>query len=114
MFINSKNNTYRPDANYLPNKTADFMEQDITYLEFNAALNSLKGNIPGNDQINYTMIKHIGKPVKIRLINLFNSILSYFIAQAFKRSTVVSIYKPGKNKTTIESYRPISLTPCIA
>jgi len=40
------------------------MEQDIDYLEFSVALNSLKGNTPGNDKINYTMIQQTAKKLK--------------------------------------------------
>jgi len=88
------------------------MEQDIDYLEFSVALNSLKGNTPGNDKINYTMIQQTAKKIKIN--NFFTSILKSFIPQAFKISTIVPIHKPGKDKTIIESYRPISLNPCIS
>jgi len=63
--------------------------------------------------INYTMIQQTAKPVKIRIVYFFNSILKSCIPQAFKISTIVPIHKPGKDKTIIESYRPISLNPCI-
>jgi len=113
-FLDAKRNAYRQNNDEPPKKTADFMEQDIDYLEFSVALNSLKGNTPGNDKINYTMLQQTAKPVKIRIINFFNSILKSFIPQAFKISTIVPIHKPGKDKTIIESYRPISLNPCIS
>jgi len=60
------------------------------------------------------MIQQKAKPVKIRIIKFFNSILKSFIPQALKISTIVPIHKPGKDKTIIESYRPITLNPCIS
>jgi len=86
------------------------MEQNINFIEFSAALNSLKGNTPGYDKINYSMIK----PLKNRIIGLFNSILGANIPQTYKVSTIIPIHKPKKDKTLIESYRPISLNPCIS
>jgi len=113
-FLDAKRNAYRQNKDETPTKTSEFMEQDIDYLEFSVALNGLKGKTPWNDKINYTMIQQKAKPVKIRIIKFFNSILKSFIPQAFKISTIVPIHKPGKDKTIIESYRPITLNPCIS
>jgi len=60
------------------------------------------------------MIKHASKPLKNRIIVLFNSILRANFPQTYKVSTIIPIHKPGKDKTLIESYRPISLNNCIS
>jgi len=91
--------------------TAEFMEQIINFIEFSAALNSLKGITRGYDKINFSVIKYAAKPLKNRIV-LFNSILRSNVPQTYKVSTIVPIHKPGKEKTLIESYRPISLNPC--
>jgi len=38
------------------------MEQNKNFIEFSAALNSFKGNTPGYDKINNSMIRHTSKP----------------------------------------------------
>jgi len=90
------------------------MEQDINFLEFSTALNSLKGQTPAQDKINYPMIQHVANPVKMRIINFFNSILKSHIPQTYKSSIIIPIHKPGTDKTLTESYRPISLNPCMS
>jgi len=114
LFLQAKNDIFNNWTHDLPHKNAEFMEQNINFIEFSAALNSLKGNTPGYDKINYSMIRHASKPLKNRIIVLFNSILRSNIPQTYKVSTIIPIHKPGKDKTLIESYRPISLNPCIS
>jgi len=75
------------------------MEQDINFLEFSAALTSLKGQTPGQDKINYPMIQHVANPVKMRIINFFNIILKSHIPQTYKTSIIIPIHKSGTDKT---------------
>jgi len=51
----SLNNTHT--VSYIPSKRAIEIKKPITQIEFSAALNTLKGNTPGLDRTNYTMIK---------------------------------------------------------
>jgi len=106
----SLNNTHTP-CNTFP---AIVIEKPITPIEFSAALNTLKGNTPGLDRINYTMIKNIDKTTKNRVINLQNSILNNYIPQAYKNSLIIPIIKPNTDKTNLNSYRPISINSCLS
>jgi len=74
------------------------MEQNINFIEFSAALNSLKGNTPGYDKINYSMIRHASKLLKNRIIVLFNSILRSNIPQTYKVSTIIISTSQEKTK----------------
>lgn len=75
-------------------------------------LHKLQSKTPGIDGITYSMIKNLDVTVKDRLISLFNSILRSYIPQSYKTSLVVPILKPNTDKTSISSYRPISLNTC--
>jgi len=90
------------------------MKQDINFLEFSAALYSLIGQTPGQDKINYPMIRHVPSPVKMRIINFFNNIIKSHIPQTYKSSTITQIYKQGTDKTLTASYIPFSLNPYLS
>jgi len=51
---------------------------------------------------------------KIKVLNHFNNILDSHIPQAYKVSLILLILKPQKPQIEPESYRPISLSPCLA
>lgn len=65
---------------------------------------------PGEDIINGILIKNLPKKGVVFLTYLFNACLklSYF-SKHWKTAKVIPIPKPGKSKTDISSYRPISL-----
>jgi len=94
-----------------PSPEAISIESRITLIEFKAALNSLNGKTPGLDRISYLMIKNFSQPLTSRLINLYNKILDSHIPQQFKNSIIIPIHKPNAPKTSVTSYRPISLNP---
>ena len=59
------------------------------------------------------MITNAPEAFKQRLIDLFNNILkTSTIPHVWKRSNIICIPKPTKNKLEPESYRPISLISC--
>jgi len=55
-----------------PCAEALMIDENINFIEFSSALNSLKGKTPGRDRISYPMLKNLSNPVTQRLINLFN------------------------------------------
>uniref|UniRef100_W8C2B6 RNA-directed DNA polymerase from mobile element jockey n=1 Tax=Ceratitis capitata TaxID=7213 RepID=W8C2B6_CERCA len=108
-------NKYKPvQITFNPTQSANQIEADITHIELLSALQSLKGNTPGHDRISYIMIKKSSNATKLRITQHFNDILNSHIPQSYKTSLIIPILKPNKNKTTITSYRPISLNSCIA
>lgn len=60
------------------------------------------------------MIKNLDRKTTLRLIELQNSILNHYIPQSYKNSIIIPISKPNSDKTTISSYRPISLNSCLS
>ena len=101
--------TYR-----LPVRTK-LIEKEITLLELQSCLNTLKGKTPGFDQINYPMIKNLALPEKEKLCILYNKIFdSGVIPNQWKKATVIPIRKPNKPLNDVSGYRPISLLSCIS
>lgn len=106
-------NIVNKTINYELNSTTKLLEEDITLFEFQSTLHSLKGKTPGFDKISYPILKHLPPNTSQHLIRLFNSILNTgVIPQQWKTSTIIPILKPNKDKTSVNSYRPISLIPC--
>jgi len=103
-FIQQKSNSTH-DFSHILSTIALSIEKDITMIEMLASINQLKGTTPGRDRISYPIIKNL---------NLFNNILNSQVPQQFKVSTVIPIPKPNMDKPSIDSYRPVSLNPCIA
>lgn len=87
----------------------------FTIDEFNFTLQLCKGSSPGPDEIHYDMIKHLPSEKKLVLLQLFNDIWTQKTSfpTVWQKATVIPILKPGKNSTSAESYRPISLTSCL-
>jgi len=60
------------------------------------------------------MLKSVHPAVKLRLRDHFNNIFNSFIPQHYKLSKIIRIHKPNTDKTSLNSYRPISLDSCFA
>ena len=113
QFCQEKNNTLIAyNNNVIPDIKSIVLENDITMIELLSALKKLKGKTPGYDRISYPMLKNMTIKTKNRLLNHYNQILNNFIPQTYKTSLIIPVLKPGKDKTVIKSYRPISLNPC--
>ena len=70
-----------------------------------------KRSSPGEDNINYWMIRNSPQYVHKAILNLFNLIWSTGnIPQSFKTATVIPIPKKDKDLSSPASYRPIALT----
>jgi hypothetical protein len=70
---------------------------------------------PGIDLINVKMLKELPVKAVRALMYLCNAILrvGYWPTQ-LKTAQVITILKPGKGRTNVESYRPISPLPTIS
>ena len=68
----------------------------------------------GEDKITNKLIKLTYNSTKDFLFNLFNSSLYHgYYPKVFKKLQITILYKPGKPKSEITSYRPLSLTSCL-
>jgi len=65
---------------------------------------------PGLDQINNTHIRHFTPPVRLFLLNIYNSCLTLkHFPDEWKISKVITLPKPNKDATNPENLRPIHL-----
>ena len=87
----------------------------FTKQELEAAVNTLKYTAPGYDNILNQFIRNLNE-------NYFNLLLEVIntsweegeLPKIWKAALIMPILKPDKMATSVESYRPISLLPCIA
>lgn len=70
---------------------------------------------PGHDLITGKLIKELPIRAKYVIQQLFNAILkTSHYPSTWKLAKIIMIPKPGKDKTQIKSYRPISLLPILS
>ena len=68
----------------------------------------------GEDKITNKFIQLTYNGPKVFLFKLFNSSLYHgYYPKVFKKSQMTMLHKPGKPKSEITSYRPLSLRSCL-
>ena len=88
--------------------------ENFNMTELDIAIKSLKPTSPGHDLIHNLMIKNLPIDYKTTLLHIFNlSFQNSVIPEDWKISIIIPLLKSGKSSTTAQSYRPISLLPCI-
>lgn len=91
------------------------LNDDFTLDELNEALKDLPSKAMGKDRIHNEMLTNMSMENRKCLLRLLN--LSYstgFVPPEWKIAIVVPILKAGKPANEAVSYRPISLTSCLA
>ena len=82
--------------------------------ELLSAIRDLKMSAPGYDLIHNQMIKNLPPIFLDFLVKLFNDSLGESVVPpSWKKAIIVPILKPEKDRTNVDSYRPISLLPCL-
>ena len=93
------------------------LEQPITVTEVISVIKGLNRNKAlGHDSIQNEHIIHGGRKLAIALTQLFNRILQTESSpDSWRHSIIIPLYKcKGKNKSDPNSYRPVSLAPCLS
>ena len=86
----------------------------ITSLEFSRMLATAKKSAPGQDRISYNMLGKINPSCKQLLLEIMNKVFdSGIYPPQWKSSVVLSFPKLGKDHTSEQNFRPISLTSCV-
>lgn len=86
----------------------------ITRAELIRNIKELKSTSPGVDEVHNEMLKNLPNPALDALLALYNHIWSTGdFPELWRRSIIIPILKPGKNKLVPSSYRPIALTSCM-
>ena len=98
-----------------PEEQDECMNKLFNMREFEEALNTLKEKkSPGPDKVTNEMLQHLGERAKTKLLAIFNnSWTTGHVPQAWREADMVPIHKKGKDRTKVDSYRPISLTSCV-
>ena len=110
----------RPEV-YHPDHEAFFIEHEEDEAKLNLGEEIANGEVewaikytpnksPGLDKVDALLVQKAGQTAFFRICEIFNAALrmGYFPA-AWKIAVIVVILKPGKDPTSIGSYRPISL-----
>ena len=86
----------------------------ISWDELNFSLSSTNDSSPGDDEITYSLLKNLSQSSLSNLLNIYNQMFSLgnFPTQ-FKRGLIIPIYKPGKPKDQVSSFRPITMLSCV-
>jgi ribonuclease HI len=90
-----------------------FLNSPFTFNEFIEILHSFTNNTSsvGIDGISYQMLSHLPPKWKRLLFSFYQQCwLNGALPKIWKQSIVIPILKEGKPKTSLNSYRPISLT----
>ena len=84
--------------------------------ELDNGLNALRiRRAPGEDGIHNEMLINLRTPLKKELLDTMNlNWHSGQIPQSWRTGIIIPLHKPGKDKTQLESYRPVCLTNTIA
>ena len=86
----------------------------LTLLELNDAIKQGGNTSTGPDNIHYTFLKHLGPIARTHLLNSYNrcwNTNSY--PGAWFHAHIIPIPEQNKDHTSLQNYRPISLTSCI-
>ena len=91
------------------------VNSEFTTIEINNCLQDLKSKAMGPDLIHNRMLKNLNNTNHMALTHLINTLfISGFVPEVWKSATVIPLLKPGKDPSKTDSYRPISLTSCLA
>ena len=70
---------------------------------------------PGPDRIPPSFLKHLGPKAQQKLLDLYNiSLITAATPQSWRNATIIPLLKANKPASELASFRPISLTSCIA
>lgn len=92
----------------------DVYNEPFTMAELMSALRGTSESSPGADRIHYTLLKNLPDTSLVVLLELYNLVWqNQCIPSSWKHSIVIPIRKPGKDPSSVSSYRPIALTSCL-
>jgi hypothetical protein len=86
------------------------------YREFSNAISDLNSKTSLDPYgLTNKMLKHLGYVAKLRIMEFFNRCLTQgVVPKKWKASVVSMLHKNGQDEKSVSSYRPISMTSCLA
>ena len=89
--------------------------KEIKFGEMMAAISKCKNTSPGVDSIIGVMIKRLPMNILEEFMAIINqSFTTGVMPDCWKVGVVIPIFKPGKEKFKVQSYRPITLLSCMS
>jgi hypothetical protein len=112
--VNYINRTNVPNLDFSENGERAPYNKEFSTSEYTSALNKCKNSAAGPDDIYYEMLKNMHPSSSKLLLKIFNEIWrSGQIPQVWKEAIIIPIAKHGKDPSSVDNYRPISLTSCV-
>lgn len=109
-FQEHKINTEAQQVDKYSNNTEVF-NQIFSMNELNNVIKYLKNSAPGPSKIDNQMVKHFGEKTKEILLGILNDIwVRGLFPENWSKAVIIPILKPGKQRNSIDSYRPVCLT----
>ena len=89
----------------------EFLNERIEKHELIEAINTSKNSTPGPDNIRTILVQKCHQNLIDIILNFFNYVWDRgILPRSWHHAIVIPIPKPGKSKSLVNSYRPVSLT----
>ena len=112
--VNYINRTNTPNLDFSENGERASYNKEFSSSEYTSALNKCRNSAAGPDDIYYEMLKNMHHSASKLLLKIFNEIWRLGqIPQVWKEAIIIPIAKHGKDPSSADNYRPISLTSCV-
>jgi ribonuclease HI len=110
-FLKHKQNSENPPLQYDSNDNGNPINHEFTPTEMQTAMNRPRASSAGPDNIPDLLIKNLTPKAQGVVLKIFNNIWQQQkFPDIWRKAIIIPVFKPGKQKTEANSYRPISLT----
>lgn len=98
---------------YISSRNQEYYNVAFTMTELNYSIRKCRDTAVGPDEIHYSFFRHLSQTALRYLLSAINNMfLSDSFPTTWRKSIIIPLPKPGKDKTDPKGYRPISLTSC--
>jgi ribonuclease HI len=110
-FLKHKQNSENLPLQYDSNDNGNPINHEFTPTEMQTAMNRPRASSAGPDNIPDLLIKNLTPKAQGVVLKIFNNIWQQQkFPDIWRKAIIIPVFKPGKQKTEANSYRPISLT----
>jgi ribonuclease HI len=110
-FLKHKQNSENLPLQYDSNDNGNPINHEFTPTEMQTAMNRPRASSAGPDNIPDLLIKNLTPKAQGVVLKIFNNIWQQQKSpDIWRKAIIIPVFKPGKQKTEANSYRPISLT----
>jgi ribonuclease HI len=110
-FLKHKQKSENLPLQYDSNDNGNPINHEFTPTEMQTAMNRPRASNTGPDNIPDLLIKNLTPKAQGVVLKIFNNIWQQQkFPDIWRKAIIIPVFKPGKQKTEANSYRPISLT----